>query len=81
MAQINIEEDEHTFEPIDPMDDNFVGFRKQLDHKNFGSLSSIPKFIGGGRKEKKTAGDLRKRFGMAFATTVTLNVNKLIKER
>ena len=39
------------------------------------------KFLGGGRKEKKTAGDLRKRFGMAFATTVTLNVNKMIKER
>ena len=39
------------------------------------------KFIGGGRKEKKTAGDLRKRFGMAFATTVTLKVNNLMKER
>ena len=51
MAQINIEEQENTFEPIDPMDDHFIDFKqsKTLDvtNTNFGSLSSIPKSIGG----------------------------------
>ena len=51
MAQINIEEEENTFEPIDPMDDHFIDFKqsKTLDVTNtsFGSLSSIPKSIGG----------------------------------
>ena len=46
-----------------------------------GKKSPKKDLLGGGGKSKKTAADLRKKFGMAYATTVTLKVNKLIKER
>ena len=40
-----------------------------------GKKSPKKDLLGGGGKSKKTAADLRKKFGMAYATTVTLKVN------
>ena len=79
-----IQENELRVSSISGEDFNLILPSDKLEpqrHSEPAAMNKSSKFIGGGRKEKKTASDLRKRFGMAFATTVTLKVNKMIKER